>query len=37
VEPAAGFTRLLIRRPGPVTMGIDFSLGRIGATSRRCT
>ncbi|MGN6167631.1 MAG: hypothetical protein ACTHQQ_05620, partial [Solirubrobacteraceae bacterium] len=28
VEPARSFTRLLIRRPGPVTLGIDFSLGR---------
>jgi hypothetical protein len=37
VEPAGQFTRLLIRRPGPVTLGIDFSLGRINATSPRCT
>ena len=37
VEPAGAFTRLLIRRPGPVTVGIDFSLGRIGSTSPRCT
>jgi hypothetical protein len=37
VEPAGPFTRLLIDRPGPVTVGIDFSFARIGATSRRCT
>ncbi len=36
VEPAGEFTRLLIRRPGPVAVGIDFSLGRIGATTPRC-
>jgi hypothetical protein len=37
VGPAGRFTRVLSRRPGPVTLGIDFSLGRIGATSPRCT
>ena len=37
VEPAGSFTRLRIRRRGAVTLGIDFSLGRIGATSPRCT
>jgi hypothetical protein len=37
VEPDGAFTRLLIRRSGPVTLGIDFSLRRIHATSPRCT
>ena len=37
VEPTGPFTRLLVHRPGPITLGIDFSLGRIGATSPRCT
>jgi hypothetical protein len=37
VEPAGPFTRLRIHRPGPIRLGIDFSLGRIGATSPRCT
>ena len=37
VEPAGRFTRVRVRRPGPVALGIDFSLGRIGATSPRCT
>jgi hypothetical protein len=37
VEPDGPFTRLLVRRPGPATLGIDFSLGRIHATSPRCT
>ena len=37
VEPAGAYTRLVIRRAGPVKVGIDFSLGRIGATSPRCS
>lgn len=37
VEPAGAFTGLVLRRPGAITLGIDFSLGRIGATSPRCT
>jgi hypothetical protein len=37
VEPDGPFTRLRVRRPGPATLGIDFSLGRIRATSPRCT
>jgi len=37
VAPAGDFTRLTLRRPGPVWLGISFSLGRIGATSARCT
>ena len=37
VEPAGRFTRLVLRRPGAVKVGIAFSLGRIGAMSPRCT
>jgi hypothetical protein len=37
VEPAGAFTRVLVRRTGPITLGIHFALGRIGATSPRCT
>jgi hypothetical protein len=36
VAPAGDFTRLVIRRPGILRVGIRFSLGRIGATSPRC-
>jgi hypothetical protein len=32
-----GFTTLRLRRAGPVTLVIRFSIGRIGATSPRCT
>lgn len=32
-----GFTKVEIRRPGPVRLGIEFSLGRIQARSPRCT
>jgi hypothetical protein len=37
VAPDGQFTKLTLNRPGPVKMVIDFSLGRIGATSPRCT
>ena len=36
VAPDGGFTRLTLRRAGPVRLGISFSLGRIHATSPRC-
>jgi hypothetical protein len=36
VGPDGGFTRLTLRRPGPVRLGISFSLGRVRATSTRC-
>ncbi|HUE29198.1 MAG TPA: hypothetical protein VMP89_20655 [Solirubrobacteraceae bacterium] len=37
VAPAGQFTRLTLRRAGPVRVTISFSLGRIGARSPRCT
>jgi hypothetical protein len=37
VAPDGEFTKLTLNRPGPVKMVIDFSIGRIGATSPRCT
>jgi hypothetical protein len=37
VAPAGDFTRLLVRRPGALRVAIRFSLGRIGATSPRCS
>jgi hypothetical protein len=37
VAPAGAFTSLQIRSPGPVRIAIRFSLGRIGATSPRCS
>ena len=37
VADADGFTRLELRRAGPVHVGIRFALGRIGATSPRCS
>jgi hypothetical protein len=36
VADADGFTRLELRRSGPVHVAIRFSLSRIGATSPRC-
>ena len=36
VADAGGFTRLELRRPGPVHVAIRFSLSRIGSTSPRC-
>ncbi|HSC01777.1 MAG TPA: hypothetical protein VLC49_00615 [Solirubrobacteraceae bacterium] len=37
VAPAGGFIQLVIRHPGSLRVGMQFSLGRIRATSRRCT
>lgn len=37
VADAGGFTRLQLRRAGPVRVAIRFSLTRIGASSPRCT
>jgi hypothetical protein len=37
VVPDGPYTRLTLRRAGPVTLGMRFSLRRIGATSPRCT
>jgi hypothetical protein len=37
VSPAGDFIRLVVRRPGTIHLGMQFSLGRIGATSARCT
>jgi len=37
VAPDGQFTKLTLNRPGPVEMVIDFSIGRIGAESPRCT
>jgi hypothetical protein len=36
VAPAGEWTRLDVRSPGPVRLGVRFSLGRVGATSPRC-
>jgi hypothetical protein len=37
VAPDAGFTRVTLRRAGVARIGISFSLGRIRASSPRCT
>jgi hypothetical protein len=37
VAPDGQFTKLTLSRAGPVKMVIDFSIGRIGAESPRCT
>jgi hypothetical protein len=37
VAPAGQFTRLSLRRPGPVRLTISFSLARIRAHSARCS
>jgi hypothetical protein len=37
VAPDGRWTRLTLRRAGPVRLATSFSLGRIGATSPRCT
>jgi hypothetical protein len=37
VAPDGDFTKLSLRRPGPVKLVIDFSLGRIGSRSPRCS
>ena len=36
VGPYGEFTRLTVRRAGPMKVAMRFSLGRIGATSPRC-
>jgi hypothetical protein len=36
VSPAGQFTALTVRRPGPIRLGIEFSLARIRSTSPRC-
>jgi hypothetical protein len=37
VAPAGQYTRLALRKAGPVKLVIRFSFGRIGASSPRCT
>jgi hypothetical protein len=37
VGPQGQYTRLTLRRAGPVRLATHFSLNRIGATSPRCT
>ncbi len=37
VGPNGYFTELTVRRPGPIKLAMRFSLGRIGATSTRCS
>jgi hypothetical protein len=37
VAPEGRWTRLTLRRAGPVRLATSFSLARIGATSPRCT
>jgi hypothetical protein len=37
VAPAGQYTRLTLRQAGPVRLVTRFSLGRIGASSPRCT
>jgi hypothetical protein len=37
VAESNGFTKLTVRRPGPMRVAIRFSLGRIGADSPRCS
>jgi hypothetical protein len=37
VAPSGQFTRIDVHRPGPVRLVIDFAMGRIGASSPRCT
>ena len=37
VEPAGGFTRLILRKPGTIKLQTVFSFARINATSPRCT
>jgi hypothetical protein len=37
VAPAGDFTKLFVRRPGPLRVAIRFSVSRIGATSPRCS
>ena len=37
VAERGGFTTLTVRQPGPMRVAIRFSLGRIGASSPRCS
>jgi hypothetical protein len=37
VEPARGFTRLMLRKPGTIKLQAVFSFARINASSPRCT
>jgi hypothetical protein len=37
VAPAGDFTKLFVRRPGPMRVAIRFSLSRIGSRSIRCS
>ena len=36
-EGPGGWTRLLVRRPGPVVLETSFALGRVRASAPRCT
>jgi hypothetical protein len=37
VAPDGDFTKLVVRRPGPIRVAIRFSLGRVGTRSIRCS
>jgi hypothetical protein len=37
VAPSGGFTKLTIRRPGPIHVAMRFALTRVGASSPRCS
>ena len=37
VAPDGDFTKLVVRRPGPMRVAIRFSLGRIGSRAPRCS
>ena len=37
VGPAGDYTELVVRRPGPIKIAMQFSLDRIGARSPRCS
>jgi hypothetical protein len=37
VAPSGGFIKLTTSRPGPVHIAMHFALGRIGASSTRCS
>jgi len=37
VSPEGPYTRLTLRRAGPVVLSMRFALGRIGATAPRCS
>ena len=36
-EGPGGWTRLRVRRPGPVVLEASFALGRVRASAPRCT